>query len=77
MAVEAGPGHMPSFVNVLSVPEIRAVSYHVTQHLAVIPLQGGDLAEGGKLFAPIAPPAIARRPAAERLPSPESTPRRS
>jgi len=50
MAVETGPGHMPSFVNVLSVPEIRAVSYYVTQHLAVIPLQGGDLAEGGTLF---------------------------
>jgi ubiquinol-cytochrome c reductase cytochrome c subunit len=41
---------MPSFVYVLSVPEMRAVSDYVAQQLAVIPLAGGNLSEGGKLF---------------------------
>lgn len=50
MAVEIGPSHMPSFVNVLSVQEIRTVAYYVSQHIAVIPLQGGDLSEGGRLY---------------------------
>jgi ubiquinol-cytochrome c reductase cytochrome c subunit len=49
-AVEVGPEHMPAFSWVLTVPEIRAVSEYVTQKLAVIPLSGGDLSEGGKLF---------------------------
>lgn len=49
-AVEVGPSHMPSFVYVLSVPEMRAVSDYVAQQLAVIPLAGGNLSEGGKLF---------------------------
>lgn len=50
MAVETGPSHMPSFARVLSVPEIRSVAYFVTQHLATIPLNGGNVAEGGILF---------------------------
>ena len=49
-AVESGPSHMPAFSRVLSVEQIRAVSYYVTTQLAVIPLAGGDLTEGGKLF---------------------------
>jgi ubiquinol-cytochrome c reductase cytochrome c subunit len=50
MAVETGPGHMPSFVNVLSVKQMRAVAHYITQQLAVIPLEGGNLSEGGTLF---------------------------
>ena len=49
-AVESGPSHMPAFSRVLSVEQIRAVSYYVTTQLAVIPLAAGDLSEGGKLF---------------------------
>lgn len=49
-AVETGPSHMPSFVRVLTIPEIRSVAYYVTQQIAVIPLNGGNVAEGGTLF---------------------------
>jgi ubiquinol-cytochrome c reductase cytochrome c subunit len=49
-AMEVGPSHMPSFAYVLSVPEMRAVADYVTQKIAVIPLTGGDLSQGGKLF---------------------------
>ena len=49
-AVEVGPSHMPSFVRVLSIEEMRAVADYVTQHLATIPLPKGDLREGGQLF---------------------------
>lgn len=49
-AMEVGPSHMPSFGYVLSVPEMRAVSDYVADQLAVIPLTGGDLSEGGTLF---------------------------
>lgn len=49
-AVEVGPDHMPTFSYVLTAPEMRAVAQYVTQKLAVIPLTGGNLAEGGKLF---------------------------
>ena len=49
-AMEVGPSHMPSFAWVLSVDEMHAVADYVTQHLAVIPLAGGDASEGGKLF---------------------------
>jgi ubiquinol-cytochrome c reductase cytochrome c subunit len=49
-AVEVGPGRMPSFARALSVEQIHAVANYVTQELAVIPLDGGDLAEGGKIF---------------------------
>jgi ubiquinol-cytochrome c reductase cytochrome c subunit len=49
-AVESGPSHMPAFSRVLSVPQIRAVSYYVSTQIAVIPLTGGDVSDGGKLF---------------------------
>ena len=49
-AMEVGPSHMPQFAYLLSVAEMRAVAQYVTQDIAVIPLKGGDLAEGGKLF---------------------------
>ncbi|HTW63566.1 MAG TPA: c-type cytochrome [Bryobacteraceae bacterium] len=49
-AMEVGPGHMPSFVYALSVADMRAVADYVTQRLAVIPLTGGNLSEGGELF---------------------------
>jgi len=41
---------MPAFSRVLSVPQIRSVSYYVTTQIAVIPLTEGDLGDGGKLF---------------------------
>lgn len=49
-AMEVGPSHMPQFAYVLSVPEMRAVANYVTRKIAVIPLGGGDIVEGGKLF---------------------------
>lgn len=49
-SVELGPGHMPSFSYILTIPEMRAVAKYVTQQIAVIPLTGGNLSEGGKLF---------------------------
>ena len=49
-AVETGPSHMPSFARVLSVEDMRTVSYYVSQHIATIPLTGGNLSEGGSLF---------------------------
>jgi ubiquinol-cytochrome c reductase cytochrome c subunit len=50
MAVETGPSHMPSFARILTVPEIRSVARFVTQQIAVIPLAGGNLSDGGVLF---------------------------
>jgi ubiquinol-cytochrome c reductase cytochrome c subunit len=49
-AVEVGPGHMPSFASVLSVEQIQAIADFVTGQLAVLPLTGGDLGQGGVLF---------------------------
>ena len=49
-AVEVGPGRMPSFAQALSVEQIHDLADYVTRQLAVIPLNGGELAEGGKLF---------------------------
>lgn len=49
-AVEVGPSHMPSFVYVLPVDEIRAVSHFVVDRIADIPLPAGDIGEGGRLF---------------------------
>lgn len=49
-AVEVGPSHMPSFAYVLSVPEMRSVATYVSQDIAVIPLTGGNLSDGGRLF---------------------------
>lgn len=49
-AMEVGPGHMPKFADVLSVDEMQAIAGYVTQTLAVMPLQGGDIGQGGELF---------------------------
>ena len=49
-AVETGPMHMPSFMRTLSLAEIRAVASYVTNNIAVIPLHGGNIGEGGELF---------------------------
>jgi ubiquinol-cytochrome c reductase cytochrome c subunit len=49
-AMEVGPGHMPRFAFLLSLSQMRAVADYVTQNIAAIPLGGGDLQEGGKLF---------------------------
>lgn len=49
-ALEVGPSHMPRFSYILTVPEMHAVANYVTQHIATIPLTGGDLIEGGDLF---------------------------
>jgi ubiquinol-cytochrome c reductase cytochrome c subunit len=49
-AMEVGPSHMPNFSYLLSVPDMHAVAAYVTQKLAVLPLSGSDLAQGGKLF---------------------------
>jgi ubiquinol-cytochrome c reductase cytochrome c subunit len=50
-AIETGPSHMPVFSRVLSVSEIRSVAGYVTNKIAVIPLNGGNISEGGKLFS--------------------------
>lgn len=49
-AMEVGPSHMPRFAYIISVREMQAVADYVTQQLAVIPLTGGNLSDGGKLF---------------------------
>lgn len=48
--VRAGKGIMPSFGRLLSAQQIDDVTDYVTQQLATIPLQGGNLSEGGTLF---------------------------
>lgn len=50
MAMEVGPSHMPQFAWVLSVDQMRSVADYVTQKLAVIPLTGGNISTGGKVF---------------------------
>lgn len=49
-AEEVGPSHMPSFGRILSVQDMRDTAAFVTQKIATIPLQGGNLSEGGMLF---------------------------
>lgn len=49
-AVETGPSHMPQFVYILSVDDIRAVSHYVADKIADIPEEPGDLGQGGELF---------------------------
>jgi quinol---cytochrome-c reductase cytochrome c subunit len=49
-AMEVGPSHMPRFGFVLRVDQMRAVADYVTQNLATLSLQGGDLGKGGELF---------------------------
>lgn len=49
-AVRQGRDVMPGFANTLSNQEIQDVAQYVTQHLATIPLTGGNIGEGGELF---------------------------
>lgn len=49
-AMEVGPSHMPQFQYILSIQEMQSVADYVAHDLAVIPLGGGDLGQGGKLF---------------------------
>jgi ubiquinol-cytochrome c reductase cytochrome c subunit len=49
-AMEVGPSHMPRFAFVLSVDQMHAVAAYVTQQLAVMPVNQGNLPEGGKLY---------------------------
>lgn len=49
-AIEYGPEHMPRFEYVLTIDQIRAVANYVTRDLAVIPLSGGNVTNGGELF---------------------------
>jgi ubiquinol-cytochrome c reductase cytochrome c subunit len=49
-AMEVGPSHMPSFFSVLSVEDMHSVAYYVTHQIAVIPLEGGNVSEGGIYF---------------------------
>lgn len=49
-ALEVGPSHMPQFPYILSMQQMEAVADYVTHDIATIPLGGGDLSEGGKLF---------------------------
>jgi ubiquinol-cytochrome c reductase cytochrome c subunit len=49
-AMEVGPSQMPRFAFVLSVEQMRAVAAYVTQQLAVMPINQGNLPEGGKLY---------------------------
>ena len=48
--VRDGRGVMPSYGRVLRAEDIENVADYVTQHLAVIPLKGGNLTEGGVLY---------------------------
>lgn len=49
-AVEVGPEHMPRFEYLLSTEQIHAVSDFVAGHLAVIPIEAGNLSRGGEVF---------------------------
>ena len=48
--IRDGKGMMPSFKPLLSPQQITELADYVTQQIAVIPLQPGDLSEGGRLF---------------------------
>lgn len=48
--VQTGKGIMPSFKPILSQRQMDAVADYVTRQLAIIPLAGGNLSEGGTLF---------------------------
>lgn len=49
-AIYTGPSHMPVFSYILSVQQANAVADYVVNNLAVIPLTGGNLSEGERLF---------------------------
>jgi ubiquinol-cytochrome c reductase cytochrome c subunit len=48
--IRDGKGTMPGFKPLLSPQQIDELADYVTQQLAVIPLQPGDLSDGGRLF---------------------------
>lgn len=48
--VRNGRGVMPTFGRVVDAQDIEDVSHYITNQLAVIPLSGGNLSEGGILF---------------------------
>lgn len=50
MAMEVGPAHMPRFQYILSGDQMRAVAHYVAQKVAVIPLSGGNVSDGGELY---------------------------
>lgn len=49
-AMYTGPSHMPNFGYILSVPQANAVADYVVNHVATLPLTGGSLSDGGRLF---------------------------
>ena len=48
--IRNGKDIMPSFEPLLSQQQIEMIAGYVVQHLATIPLEAGDLNEGGSLF---------------------------
>jgi ubiquinol-cytochrome c reductase cytochrome c subunit len=49
-AVRDGRGVMPGFAKTLRGEDIQEVSHYVTARLATMPLEGGNVAEGGQLY---------------------------
>lgn len=49
-AMYTGPSHMPNFGYILSVPQANAVADYVVHDVATLPLAGGNLSDGGRLF---------------------------
>lgn len=49
-AIYTGPSHMPVLGYSLSVQQANAVADYVVNHLATIPLTGGKLSDGERLF---------------------------
>ncbi len=49
--IRNGKGKMPTFSRILTPQQIQAVADYVTQNLAVIPLGGGKVSEGTKMFS--------------------------
>ena len=49
-AIYTGPGHMPVLSYALSVQQANSVADYVVNHLATLPLTGGNLSEGERLF---------------------------
>jgi ubiquinol-cytochrome c reductase cytochrome c subunit len=49
-AIREGRGVMPGFATTLRAQDIQDVAGYVTRGLATIPLQGGNIGEGGELY---------------------------
>ena len=49
-AIYTGPSHMPVFSYILSTQQADSVADYVVNHLAIIPLSGGNLSQGERLF---------------------------